>query len=106
MGDIHVYVPMCAHVHAGLREASVARETDVHLANPTLPDEVLQGGLLSLLNLVTMQKCPYFYFVHSVWLCVFDSHSIRRFEGTVKWYCLLQRLSLGIYAEQTTLLGS
>ena len=58
---IHVYVRMCAHVHAGLREASVARETDVHLANPTLPDEVLQGVLQSLLNLVTMQ-CPYFYY--------------------------------------------
>lgn len=31
----------------GLREASVARETDAHLANPVLPDEVLQGELLS-----------------------------------------------------------
>lgn len=30
----------------GLREASVARETDAHLANPVLPDEVLQGELL------------------------------------------------------------
>lgn len=29
----------------GLREASVARETDAHLANPVLPDEVLQGEL-------------------------------------------------------------
>lgn len=27
----------------GLREASVARETDAHLANPVLPDEILQG---------------------------------------------------------------
>lgn len=27
----------------GLREASAARETDAHLANPVLPDEVLQG---------------------------------------------------------------
>ncbi|KAH0631628.1 hypothetical protein JD844_006058 [Phrynosoma platyrhinos] len=27
----------------GLREASVARETDVYLANPVLPDEILQG---------------------------------------------------------------
>lgn len=27
----------------GLREASVARETDAHLANPVLPDEVLKG---------------------------------------------------------------
>lgn len=30
----------------GLREASAARETDAHLANPVLPDEVLQGELL------------------------------------------------------------
>lgn len=27
----------------GLRDASVARETDVYLANPVLPDEILQG---------------------------------------------------------------
>lgn len=31
----------------GLREASTARETNAHLANPVLPDEVLQGELLS-----------------------------------------------------------
>uniref|UniRef100_G1TQS0 DNA 5'-3' helicase n=1 Tax=Oryctolagus cuniculus TaxID=9986 RepID=G1TQS0_RABIT len=29
----------------GLREASVARETDAHLANPVLPDEVLQEAV-------------------------------------------------------------
>lgn len=29
----------------GLRDASVQRETDVVLANPILPDEVLQGKL-------------------------------------------------------------
>ena len=59
----------------------MARETDVHLANPTLPDEVLQGVLQSLLNLVTMQ-CPYITFiVHSIWLGAFECHSIRRFEG-------------------------
>lgn len=33
----------------GLREASIARETDAHLANPVLPDEVLQGELLRTL---------------------------------------------------------
>lgn len=27
----------------GLKEANVARETDVYLANPVLPDEILQG---------------------------------------------------------------
>ena len=27
----------------GLKEASVARETDVFLSNPVLPDEILQG---------------------------------------------------------------
>ncbi|KAJ6663644.1 hypothetical protein lerEdw1_009723 [Lerista edwardsae] len=34
----------------GLREANVARETDVYLANPVLPDEILQGmpGVLRL----------------------------------------------------------
>lgn len=34
----------------GLREASSARETNAHLANPVLPDEVLQGELLSPLR--------------------------------------------------------
>ena len=28
----------------GLREASAARETDLYLANPVLPDEILQGA--------------------------------------------------------------
>lgn len=27
----------------GLRQAAVARETDVLLSNPVLPDEILQG---------------------------------------------------------------
>lgn len=27
----------------GLKEANVARETDVYLANPVLPDEILKG---------------------------------------------------------------
>jgi DNA excision repair protein ERCC-2 len=31
----------------GLRDASVARETDVVLSNPVLPDEVLKGTTLS-----------------------------------------------------------
>jgi hypothetical protein len=31
----------------GLRDASVARETDVVLSNPVLPDEVLKGTALT-----------------------------------------------------------
>lgn len=31
----------------GLKEANVARETDVYLANPVLPDEILQGTNIS-----------------------------------------------------------
>jgi len=31
----------------GLRDASVARETDVVLSNPVLPDEVLKGTTLT-----------------------------------------------------------
>lgn len=27
----------------GLKEASIARETDIFLSNPVLPDEILQG---------------------------------------------------------------
>lgn len=32
----------------GLKDAHVARETDIILANPVLPDEILQGKLLIL----------------------------------------------------------
>ena len=32
-----------SHLVQGLREAQVAREADVVLANPVLPDEILQG---------------------------------------------------------------
>ena len=34
----------------GLKEANVARETDVYLANPVLPDEILRGIMASTLN--------------------------------------------------------
>lgn len=32
----------------GLKDAHVARETDIILANPVLPDEILQGTFLIL----------------------------------------------------------
>lgn len=32
----------------GLKDAHVARETDIILANPVLPDEILQGKFLIL----------------------------------------------------------
>ena len=32
----------------GLRDASIARETDVVLSNPVLPDEVLQGKYINV----------------------------------------------------------
>lgn len=32
----------------GLKEANVARETDVYLSNPVLPDEVLQGSAIKI----------------------------------------------------------
>jgi len=37
------------HIYAGLRQESVARETDHHLANPIIPDDILKGE-----ELVTM----------------------------------------------------
>lgn len=27
----------------GLKEANIARETDIYMSNPVLPDEILQG---------------------------------------------------------------
>lgn len=37
-----------ARLVEGLRDASVARETDVVLANPVLPDQILKGNRYSL----------------------------------------------------------
>lgn len=36
----------------GLRDASIQRETDVVLANPILPDEVLQGLITITLKIL------------------------------------------------------
>lgn len=36
----------------GLKEANVARETDVYLSNPVLPEEILQGQCVCLKNSV------------------------------------------------------
>lgn len=36
----------------GLRDASIARETDIVLANPVIPDEILQGFNLCLLKYI------------------------------------------------------
>lgn len=40
----------------GLKEANVARETDVYLSNPVLPDEILRG-----LDIDTKLICFWFY---------------------------------------------
>lgn len=32
----------------GLKEANIARETDVYLSNPVLPDEILRGMTLAI----------------------------------------------------------
>ena len=44
----------------GLKEANVARETDIYLANPVLPDEILRG-----LTINTERICFYFSFLWS-----------------------------------------
>jgi hypothetical protein len=41
----------------GLRDASVARETDVVLSNPVLPDEVLKGTGLTVSVFVIHLNC-------------------------------------------------
>lgn len=48
----------------GLKEANIARETDVYLSNPVLPDEILQG-LASAVVWLKHQTCltnSYIYF--------------------------------------------
>lgn len=42
----------------GLREASTARETDLYLANPVLPDEILQGTWGGDLSFEVPPKAP------------------------------------------------
>ena len=42
----------------GLRDASIARETDVVLSNPVLPDEVLKGtGLTNSVFFFSLDYC-------------------------------------------------
>lgn len=36
----------------GLKDAQVSRETDVVLANPVLPDEILEGKILIIFQLI------------------------------------------------------
>lgn len=69
----------------GLKEANVARETDVYLANPVLPDEILQGrtGLHCLLVEICSDK-----------------------KLTQLFFLLPQRPSLALFAQQSTLLVS
>lgn len=47
----------------GLKEANVARETDVYLANPVLPDEILQGGMKQDRTNTTFVFSFIFYFI-------------------------------------------
>ena len=68
-----------------MREANVARETDIHLANPTLPDEVLQGVLQSLLNIVTVQ--PHWFHIYVVVCVLATSNAITPEDLKWKWYC-------------------
>jgi hypothetical protein len=44
----------------GLRDASVARETDIVLSNPVLPDEVLKGtGLTVCVFIINLGYCSW-----------------------------------------------
>lgn len=47
----------------GLKDAHVARETDIILANPVLPNEVLQGKFLILDISVIIMNLIYIYFL-------------------------------------------
>lgn len=47
----------------GLKDAHVARETDIILANPVLPNEVLQGKFLILDISVIIMNLIYTYFL-------------------------------------------
>lgn len=45
----------------GLKDAHVARETDIILANPVLPDEILQGKFLILYLFRIIMNLIYIY---------------------------------------------
>lgn len=47
----------------GLKEANIARETDVYLSNPVLPDEILRGMSLAI---VRHQSCLSILSLHCV----------------------------------------
>lgn len=47
----------------GLKDAHVARETDIILANPVLPDEILQGKFLILHLFKIIMDLIYIYFL-------------------------------------------
>ena len=75
----------------GLKEANVARETDVYLANPVLPDEILRGK--------TTRRIGH---QHIINLSLFS-----RVDGSDKHILLLillaQRLCQVPFAQQSTL---
>ncbi|KAI8433983.1 hypothetical protein MSG28_012134 [Choristoneura fumiferana] len=48
----------CKQMVEGLREAQVARETDMILGNPILPDEVLNGFLKDVASRVCIERKP------------------------------------------------
>jgi hypothetical protein len=59
----------------GLRDASVARETDVVLSNPVLPDEVLKGTALanSLFLYCLRDYMPTSLFLGVLWNQLYNS---------------------------------
>ena len=83
---VFVYVCMwfCACCHfVGLREANVARETDIHLANPVLPDQVLKGEPHSIWTFC----CTFTWFCFLTWFCYSPT-----------WFCHFLTILLPDYA--------
>lgn len=48
----------------GLKEANVARETDIYLSNPVLPDEILQGQSVCIPSVRLGHICIFYILIY------------------------------------------
>lgn len=76
----------------GLKEANVARETDVYLANPVLPDEVLRG--------IIRMKQRHVLYLQS------ELNEVKQTDYCCYAHFHPQRLFQAQFAQQSTLLVS
>lgn len=80
----------------GLKEANIARETDVYLSNPVLPDEILRGMDLAIVWL-KHQVCLSILYIENTFYIVSFVPSIRGGPGDYSHSRALCWLSKAIF---------